>query len=158
VAGPDYADRTRAAYVLHMLDEFIHHGAEIALLRDLWRWQRTTIADDPRVERVIRGDPTVLDELGDEDLSADVVDDAARYGRWDLVVGLVQRGAPVPRTGRTPLHLAAGAGELDVVKSLVAHGADPTVTDPDFQATPRQWAAFLRHRAVADYLAEVSER
>jgi hypothetical protein len=141
-----------------MLDEFIHHGAEIALLRDLWRWQRTTVADDPRVERVIRGDPTVLDELGDEDLSADVVDHAARYGRWDLVVGLVQRGAPVPRTGRTPLHLAAGAGELDVVKSLVAHGADPTVTDPDFQATPRQWAAFLRHRAVADYLAEVSER
>jgi uncharacterized damage-inducible protein DinB len=158
VAGPGYADRTRAAYVLHMLDEFIHHGAEIALLRDLWRWQRTTVADDPRVERVIRGDPTVLDELGDEDLSADVVDHAARYGRWDLVVGLVQRGAPVPRTGRTPLHLAAGAGELDVVKSLVAHGADPTVTDPDFQATPRQWAAFLRHRAVADYLAEVSER
>ena len=39
VAGPEYAERTRAAYVLHMLDEFIHHGAEIALLRDLWRWQ-----------------------------------------------------------------------------------------------------------------------
>lgn len=34
-----FADRTRAAYVLHMLDEFIHHGAEIALLRDLCRTQ-----------------------------------------------------------------------------------------------------------------------
>jgi hypothetical protein len=34
--GGGYADRTRAAYVLHMLDEFIHHGAEIALLRDLY--------------------------------------------------------------------------------------------------------------------------
>ena len=42
--GGGYADRTRAAYVLHMLDEFIHHGAEIALLRDLWRWQNTTVA------------------------------------------------------------------------------------------------------------------
>jgi hypothetical protein len=38
VAGR-WADHTRAAYVLHMLDEFIHHGAEIALLRDLWRAQ-----------------------------------------------------------------------------------------------------------------------
>ncbi len=42
--GGGYADRTRAAYVLHMLDEFIHHGAEISLLRDLWRWQK----DDSR--------------------------------------------------------------------------------------------------------------
>ena len=25
-----YADRSRAAYVMHMLDEFIHHGAEVA--------------------------------------------------------------------------------------------------------------------------------
>lgn len=39
VGGP-YRERTRASYVLHMLDEFIHHGAEIALLRDLWRCQR----------------------------------------------------------------------------------------------------------------------
>jgi hypothetical protein len=38
--GGGYADHTRTAYVLHMLDEFIHHGAEIALLRDLWRSQR----------------------------------------------------------------------------------------------------------------------
>jgi hypothetical protein len=157
VAGPEYAERTRAAYVLHMLDEFIHHGAEIALLRDLWRWQHTTVADDPRVERVIRGDPSVLDELDDENLTSDLVDDAARYGRWDLVVGLVQRGAPIRGTGRTPLHVAAGAGELDVVKTLLDHGADPRVTDPEFQATPRQWAGFLQHRAVAEYLAELPE-
>jgi hypothetical protein len=36
VAGP-FADSDKADFVLHMLDEFIHHGAEIALLRDLWR-------------------------------------------------------------------------------------------------------------------------
>ncbi|HLM28507.1 MAG TPA: DinB family protein [Acidimicrobiales bacterium] len=157
VAGPRYADRTRAAYVLHMLDEFIHHGAEIALLRDLWRWQRSTVADDPRVERVIRGDPSVLDEMGDENLTSDLVDDAASYGRWDLVVGLVQRGAPIRGTGRTPLHVAAGAGELDVVKTLLDHGADPTVTDPEFHATPQRWAEFLQHQAVAEYLAEFPE-
>jgi len=35
LAGP-YAEGTRASFVLHMLDEFIHHGAELALLRDLY--------------------------------------------------------------------------------------------------------------------------
>jgi hypothetical protein len=35
VAGP-YADATKAGFVLHMLDEFIHHGAELAMLRDLY--------------------------------------------------------------------------------------------------------------------------
>jgi hypothetical protein len=38
VAGR-WADHTRAAYVLHMLDEYVHHGAELATLRDLWRAQ-----------------------------------------------------------------------------------------------------------------------
>lgn len=152
VAGPQYAQRTRAAYVLHMLDEFIHHGAEIALLRDLWRWQNTTVADDPQVERVIRGDQGVLDALDVGNASSDLVDRAASYGRWDLVIGLVQRGAPISATGRTPLHLAAGAGELDVVKALLDHGADPAATDPEFHATPLQWAEFLRHPAVAEHL------
>lgn len=154
VAGPQYADRTRAAYILHMLDEFIHHGAEIALLRDLWRWQNTTVADDPRVERVIRGDSSVLDEFDLEAPTAELVDQAASYGRWDLVIGLVQRGAPISTTGRTPLHLAAGAGELEVVKTLLDHGADPSAADPEFHATPLQWAAFLHHPLVTEYLVE----
>ena len=29
-----------AALVLHINREAIHHGAEIAVLRDLYRWQR----------------------------------------------------------------------------------------------------------------------
>jgi hypothetical protein len=154
VAGPEYADRTRAAYILHMLDEFIHHGAEIALLRDLWRWQNTTVAGDPRVERVIRGDASVLDEFVLEKPTSDLVDHAANYGRWDLVIGLAQLGAPVSTTGRTALHLAAGAGELEVVKILLDHGADPAAKDPEFHATPLQWAEFLRHPPVAAYLIE----
>jgi hypothetical protein len=152
VAGAQYADRTRAAYILHMLDEFIHHGAEIALLRDLWRWQNTTVADDPQVERVIRGDSTVLDDFDLDTPTAGLVERAAGYGRWDLVIGLAQLGAPISTTGRTALHLAAGAGELEVVKTLLDHGADPSATDPEFQATPLQWAEFLHHRPVVDYL------
>jgi hypothetical protein len=36
VGGP-FASSTRRAFVLHILDELIHHGAEAALLRDLHR-------------------------------------------------------------------------------------------------------------------------
>ncbi len=36
--GP-HADRSMATLVLHINREAIHHGAEIALLRDLYRWR-----------------------------------------------------------------------------------------------------------------------
>jgi hypothetical protein len=154
VAGLEYAERSRAAYVLHMLDEFIHHGAEISLLRDLWRWQHTVV-DDAVAERIMRGDMSLLDEIDDGGTTSDMVDCAASYARWDLVVGLVERGAPPSTDGRTALHLAAGAGGLAVVRTLLEHGADPNVTDPMFHATPLQWAQFLRH---PDVVAELNAR
>jgi hypothetical protein len=154
VAGEQYAARSRAAYVLHMLDEFIHHGAEIALLRDLWRWRRPVDPDDPIAERAMRGDITLIDEFDGRPPPAGLVERAAAYGRWDLVIGLVERDAPLAPTGRSALHLAAGAGELDAVKVLLDHGADPDATDPEFHATPVRWAEFLHHDAVAAYLGD----
>ncbi len=153
--GGQYADRTRAKYVLHMLDEFIHHGAEIGLLRDQWRWRESGVVADPVVERVMRGDLSVLDDSRDEAPGADLVGHAAAFGRWELMVGLLERGAPVGNKGRTPLHLAAGAGELEVVKVLLDHGADISARDPEFHATPLQWAEFLRCPNVAAYLREL---
>jgi hypothetical protein len=35
-AGGHHADATRCAFALHIVDELIHHGAEAALLRDLY--------------------------------------------------------------------------------------------------------------------------
>ena len=32
-----YATSSRGAFVLHELDELIHHGAEVGVLRDLYR-------------------------------------------------------------------------------------------------------------------------
>ena len=145
--GGRYAERPRASYVLHMLDEFIHHGAEVSLLRDLWRW-RGPVADDPLVERAMRGDLSLLDDPGLAGAPSDLVDRAARYGRWDLVVALVERGFAMATTGLTPLHVAAAGGEVAVVEVLLDHGADPTATDPDFHGTPRQWAEFLHHPDV----------
>ena len=36
IAGP-YADSDKASLILHQLDEQIHHGAELGVLRDLYR-------------------------------------------------------------------------------------------------------------------------
>ena len=152
--GGGYAERTRTSYVLHMLDEFVHHGAEIAVLRDLWRWQPGRLDDDPVLERIMRDDRSVLDELGDVSSAGPLVDRAAAYGRWEIVLELVRRGAPIAPSGRTPLHLAAGAGALDVVRELLELGADPAAKDPQFHATPLQWAEFLNEPAAADLLRE----
>lgn len=40
VAGP-YAEADKASLILHQLDEQIHHGAELGVLRDLYRHIRT---------------------------------------------------------------------------------------------------------------------
>src|SRR5204863_10003788 len=115
--GGGYADRTRTAYVLHMLDEFIHHSAELAQLRDLWRWQHP-LGVEPMVERTMRGDLTVAADLSTvaADLASELMRIAAAYARWELVAALVEAGVSVPIGGTTPLHIAAGAGELDLVE------------------------------------------
>lgn len=150
VAGP-YAEATRAGYVLHMLDEFVHHGAELSLLRDLWRWQVGRVGDDRVLERVARGDLSVIDDL-DGTPPAGLVEQAAAYARWELVLALLSAGAPVATTGRTALHLAAGNGEVEATQALLDHGADPSIEDPDFHATPLVWAEFREQPAAAEVL------
>jgi uncharacterized damage-inducible protein DinB len=39
IAGP-YGEASKASFVLHQLDEQIHHGAELGVLRDLYRSMR----------------------------------------------------------------------------------------------------------------------
>lgn len=35
--GSTFADADKAGFALHILDEAIHHAAEVALMRDLWQ-------------------------------------------------------------------------------------------------------------------------
>lgn len=151
--GGEYADSTRAGYVLHMLDEFIHHGAEISMLRDLYRWQRP-ISADPLTERAIRGDDSLLAEVASVDAAtaSALLSTAASFGRWALVEELIERGIAPAATGRTPAHVAAGAGELDVLRKLVDVGADLRARDGDFDSTPLTWARFMRRDNVVAWL------
>jgi uncharacterized damage-inducible protein DinB len=124
-----YAEETRAAFVLHQLDEAIHHGAEIGVLRDLYL-ARTA-------------EPPALDTVAD----------AAANSCWARVVELAEAGADVNGTGMTPLHLAVAVGATDVVKVLLAHGADTTAKDPQYDATPKVWAEFFHQDEIAALLS-----
>jgi ankyrin repeat protein len=51
----------------------------------------------------------------------------------------------------TPLHVAARAGNLSVVKLLVERGADVRLKDVDGQ-TASEWARYERQEHVAEWL------
>jgi uncharacterized damage-inducible protein DinB len=153
--GGEYADDTRAGYVLHMLDEFIHHSAEIAVLRDLYRWQRP-ISPDPMTERAMRGDESLIDDVrtAEPEIASALLSTAASFGRWGLVEQLVDRGIAPAVSGRTPAHVAAGAGELELLRKLIDLGADLGARDDDFNATPLTWARYMRRDHVVAWLEE----
>jgi hypothetical protein len=134
VAGP-WAEASKTGFILHQLDEVIHHGAETALMRDLYRGQRT-----PREE------------------PASVME-AAANGYWADVRAFLATGSDATSTepdelGRTALHFAAACGPLDVVKSLLERGADRSARDGQFHATPQTWAEFFGRDEVAGHLRD----
>jgi ankyrin repeat protein len=77
---------------------------------------------------------------------------AAELDRPDAVRLLVELGFDVDH-GK-PLHLAAYFGNRRMVETLLDLGADPTVRDRDFDATPAGWARHAHHDDLADFLAE----
>jgi len=56
----------------------------------------------------------------------------------------------------TPLHQAAHAGHIEVVRLLVSHGADTSIKDIMFSATPLGWAEHAGQTEVADYLRSLA--
>jgi hypothetical protein len=120
--------------VLHVHRELIHHGAEIALLRDLYAAQQPR---DALVSAVLKGDRAAVDALvaADADLLAryrarrpDVVLRATETGRLEAVRLAIALGFdPNDQTdGITALHHAAAGGHVDLVRALLDGGADPS--------------------------------
>ena len=50
------------------------------------------------------------------------------------------------------LHVAAFEGNVEVVRELLARGADPTIVEPRFNATARGWAEYAGQQEVVDLL------
>lgn len=150
-ARGDWAKEPRAKGVLHILDEVIHHGAEIGVLRDIYRAQRE---HDPVVTALLRGDDVSREAIeAARTRHPDLVLRAAATAYWDAIPRLVELGFAVDgRQGRTPLHHAAAEGRVDLVKLLIDAGADVDAKDPIYRATPLVWAEFFDRREAAEVL------
>lgn len=84
---------------------------------------------------------------------------AAQFGRLEIVRALLDAGEDANRynpagfhSHSTPLHQAALNGHLDVVRLLIANGADTTMQDLIYHGTPLGWAEYAGHTAIADRL------
>lgn len=146
--GRQYAQEARASFVAHMLDEVIHHGAELGVMRDLYRAASGHVHADPLVARLMTGEADLEEATG----RGDVVSELAAVGRWDLVEKAVSRGLDPDGPAPTALHRAAANGMNVIVDQLLAAGADLTLQDPQFKATPSEWAEFFGHQDIAERL------
>jgi ankyrin repeat protein len=88
---------------------------------------------------------------------------AAQFGHRPIVELLVEAGTDIDRftpgghSHATPLHQAALAGHLEIVRYLVEHGARTDIADVLHGGTPLGWARHAGHDDVIEYLA-ASER
>ena len=69
---------------------------------------------------------------------------ACGYGRTEVVEFLLSKGMSVrdAESGDTPLHHASHGGHPDIVKLLLARGAEVNAIDKSYEATPLGWAMY----------------
>ena len=160
IAGP-YAEQKKVGYVLHMIDEFVHHGAELGMLRDLYR-SVTAQGQNPPVVALLAGDRAALPPSTAIDTvrasHPDLLVQAIRNGYGRSVpllfeLGFTAADLPDDAIGATPLHYAAGAGDLDLVRLLVDRGADPSRRDRRYGADAVGWAEYYGREEVVEFLA-----
>jgi ankyrin repeat protein len=72
------------------------------------------------------------------------------------VNALGRADAPVEQPWETALHHSAGEGDADLTRRLLALGADPTIRDARFDATPLDWAHHFGHRSTIEVLTRLT--
>jgi hypothetical protein len=150
-----YAKDTRAAFVLHELDELVHHGSEIAAMRDMYRATRQT---DPFVAACLGGDLAAAADLARKDPGpADPARRADRgagrapaLGRRAAARGAGFRRQRVGRRHRTALRGGCRRHRPRSVAARPRRGPD----DQGHRVQPPcvEWARFYDRDDVAKYL------
>jgi ankyrin repeat protein len=108
--------------------------------------------DRAETEALRAADPTLVEEAIARQPNQLAL--AAEKGSLDAVELLIELGFDL-NAGywRAPLHEAAMRGNLEIIRLLVAHGADPNLRDRGYQATPAGWAEHHGQTAAQKYLA-----
>ena len=135
-----------------MAELLLAHGAKTSVLSPIEAFSAACLgADVSRAEALLAKHPAMLEELGPT--RAELLNLAAESGKQDAIRLMHRLGFNLNERKRTvALHSAAMSGNLVMVKLLIELGADPSVRDEEFNATPLGWAEFSQHTAVADYL------
>jgi ankyrin repeat protein len=87
---------------------------------------------------------------------------AAQQGKIDAVKLLIDAGEDINRynppgthSHSPPIHQAVAAGQLEMVKFLVEHGARLDIRDTIWDGTPLGWAEYLKQNEITAYLRTV---
>ena len=141
---------TRVSFVHHIIYEFVHHSAEVGVLRDLWSARR---GEDELLGAVLRADRDTVAQAGDDAVVTlreerpGLLVEAASVGRWAAADLLLDLGfTPEMPPGPSALHFAAGLGRIDLVRRLVEAGASTEAVDDRFHETPLAWAERISQR------------
>jgi ankyrin repeat protein len=121
-------------------------------------------ADRPAVDRLLAADPGLAARALHMPWWPEPLHQAAALNRPEAVALLVSLGFPVNDRRSSPLHVAALAGQLDVVRQLIELGADPTAEAVDQtpgqftpeDRTPLGWARYSQHHDVVAYLTRLT--
>ena len=98
---------------------------------------------DADADRMLAAAPDLLERARKR--VPDLLLRAAESGRPEAMRLLVRLGADLDDLsclGRTPLHLAALAGDREMVDVLLELGADPRIEDLEHHSTPAGWASY----------------
>ena len=134
-----------------VLDLLAEHGIDTELTPTEKALRHTRSNDIDALDTLLDQHPDLLDDLrrGQPSLCRNVSssDQAMLRRLVDLGFDINDRS-----TTKTPLHHAAEAGDTDLARLLIEHGADPNLVDTHIGATPWGWANHNRHTGTADYL------
>jgi ankyrin repeat protein len=121
------------------------------------------LGDQGAIARMLAANPRLIQN--DEIIMAAVDFDHRELVRWLLDRGANVNARSVIGSQGTALHSAAFEGNLEVVKLLVAAGADIRALDHEYQNTPEGWARAAieitnnpQCAEVAEYLAAVAKQ
>jgi ankyrin repeat protein len=122
------------------------------------------VADDrAAVERIRAEHPTALADARDRRPGLVVWATARSPKAIALLIELgfdinamSRSDVPVEQPWETALHHAASAGTTDLVRELLALGADPTIRDKQFDATPLGWAQYCERPDIVEVLTPLT--
>jgi ankyrin repeat protein len=120
-----------------------------------------TAGDRTRAEQMLHADPSLREQAIAR--RPEQIVHAAAGDRFEAVALLIELGFDVNAINRTtPLHVtalheAAMRGNIAVIRLLVEHGADVTIRDSGYDATPAGWAEHFDKAEAREYLRALED-